>query len=96
MYNFLHLTNMRTKSPVNRIKFWDLQHYESDPTFGLKNCKKHSAEKIPTNCYGEVNRYKQRLSVFMKKMKEGLYKLKIKIFKITQNFQKAFFFQKTP
>ena len=42
---------------------------------GEKNGAKNSAEKFPTDCYGEINRYEWRPSGFMKKMNGGLYRV---------------------
>ena len=48
------------------------------PRFGArksaKNGTKNGAEKIPTDCYREINRYKWRQSGFMTKINVVLYR----------------------
>ena len=42
---------------------------------GAKTGAKIGAKKFPTDCYGEINKYKWRPSGFMKKINGGLYRV---------------------
>ena len=69
---------MCIKFVVNRIKIYRFISLRSGPRFGArksaKNGTKNGAEKFPTDCYREINRYKWRPSGFMTKINVVLYR----------------------
>ena len=80
MYNQLYLTNMWLKFLINWIKIDGVIALRRGPEIWREKwceilVRNFGAEKFPTDCYGEINRYERRPSGFMKKMNGGLYRV---------------------
>ena len=71
LYHQLYLQNIWLKFLINRIKIDWFRALRRGPETGSKTGAKTGSKKFPTDCYGEINRYKWRPSGFMKKMKGG-------------------------
>ena len=69
--NWPYLQNMYAKFHINRIKIEGV----ITSRVGPKNGAKTGAEKFPTDCFGQINRYERRPSGFMKKMNGGKYRV---------------------